>query len=97
MSAPAPESQQRLQQSRDEIRGILEPVIDRNNDQFPRSATMRLLVGKTGSGLAGALIGAALLRLSPGAGRLLSLLPVTAIARTLIRRRVSSRRTDGNE
>ena len=92
----------RLAASRQEIRRLLDPprneaaardsISGGGSGEFPRSRTMQMLMNGRGLGTLGA-IAAGLLMARPAlALRLLRMLPVSAIARTLLMRGLTSLR-----
>lgn len=82
-----PSPQQRLARSREQLRELLIDAGSQDADEFPRSATMRLLMGGAGGTIAGAVASAAVIGMAPGARKLLSLIPVSTLARLFMQRR----------
>jgi hypothetical protein len=93
----------RLNQSREELRRVLDPpgpgdgpgakTADRGSGAFPRSRTMQMIMSGRGLGTLGA-VAAGLLIARPGmALRLLRLLPAGAVAKTLLLRTIGALRS----
>jgi hypothetical protein len=92
----------RLAQSREELRRLLEPQREQSPgggpgtwsapDGFPRSRTMRMLMGDRGLGAMGAILAGLFIARPAIALRLLHMLPVSAVARALILRAFTSLR-----
>lgn len=84
----------RLAQSRAQIRRLLDPLCEPSGEaggtadgaagEFPRSRTMRILMGGPGLGAVAAVLGGLLIARPALAWRLIKLLPAGAIARTFI-------------
>lgn len=92
----------RLEQSRAEIRRLLEPPPDefeagepgmRDPGGFPRSRTMRTLLGGGGLGAAGAVLAGLFIARPTLAWRLIRMLPTGALARTFIVRAIAAMRS----
>ena len=92
----------RLAQSRAEIRRLLEPPPDefeprgpgvRESGAFPRSRTMRTLLGGGGLGAAGAILAGLFIARPTLAWRLIRMLPTGALARTFIVRAIAAMRS----
>ena len=92
----------RLDQSRAEIRRLLEPPPDgfaggepgvRDPGTFPRSRTMRTLMGRGGLGVAGAILAGLFIARPALAWRLIRMLPTGALARTFIVRAIAAMRS----
>ena len=96
----------RLAQSREELRRLLdpprrEPGADANGDSsadagtggFPRSRTMRLLMGERGLGMLGAAATGLLIARPAFALRLLRMLPASGLARMLLMRGIAALRS----
>jgi alkanesulfonate monooxygenase SsuD/methylene tetrahydromethanopterin reductase-like flavin-dependent oxidoreductase (luciferase family) len=92
----------RLAQSRAEIRRLLEPPPDdtagespsaRGAGAFPRSRTMRTLMGGGGLGAAGAILAGLFIVRPTLAWRLIRMLPTGALARTFILRGIAAVRS----
>ena len=91
----------KLAQSREELRRVLEPPPRTGPDGmqsgmaegFPRSRTMQMLLSGKGLGTVGAVASGLLLARPALAFRLLKLLPVSAVARTLLVRAVTTWRS----
>jgi hypothetical protein len=96
----------RLAQSRAEIRRVLVPpprahhgdteegsVEDGQDDAFPRSRTMKLLLSGRGLGTVGAVVGGLLMARPALAFRLLRMLPTGAVARMLLVKAVTALRS----
>jgi hypothetical protein len=92
----------RLAQSRAEIRRLLEPPPDefaggeqgaRESGAFPRSRTMRTLMGSGGLGAAGAILAGLFIARPTLAWRLIRMLPTGALARTFIVRAIAAMRS----
>jgi hypothetical protein len=87
-----PSPQERLRHTRQELRELLVTRIHYGvSNEFPRSATMRLLLGGAGRGVAGAIASAAVIGMAPGARKLLNLIPISTLARLWLQRRRSNR------
>lgn len=94
------EIRRKLAESRGEVSRVLEPprVQSTGNGQagapghsgFPRSRTMRMLLSSRGLGTMGALAAGLLVARPALALRLLRFLPVSAVAKTLIARAMST-------
>lgn len=94
------EIRRKLAESREEVSRVLEPprVQSTGNGQagapghsgFPRSRTMRMLLSSRGLGTMGALAAGLLVARPALALRLLRFLPVSAVAKTLIARAMST-------
>jgi hypothetical protein len=79
---------ERLRLSRVELREqLLEAKEQQSVTGFPRSNTMRLLLGSGRSGAIGVAAGVALLWLLPGARKILSVLPFNTLVRLLFQQR----------
>ncbi len=91
----------RLQESRAEIRRLLEPPprpaspgeSAERPGSFPRSRTMKLLLSGRGLGTVGAVVGGLLLARPALALKLLRILPTGAVARMLVVKAVSALRS----
>ena len=91
----------KLAQSREELRRVLEPPPRSGPDGtpngmaggFPRSRTMQMLLSGKGLGTVGAVASGLLLARPALAFRLLKFLPVSAVARTLLIRAVTTWRS----
>jgi hypothetical protein len=92
----------RLAQSRAEIRRLLEPPSDefageergaRESGAFPRSRTMRTLMGGGGLGVAGAILAGLFIARPALAWRLIRMLPTSALARAFIVRAIAAMRS----
>lgn len=92
----------KLAQSREEVRRLLEPPPRTGRDGtgpngasggFPRSRTMQMLMSGKGLGTVGAVASGLLIARPALAFRLLKLLPVSAVARTLLIRAVTTWRS----
>jgi len=92
----------RLAQSRAEIRRLLEPPPDefagegrgaRESGAFPRSRTIRTLMGGGGLGVAGAILAGLFIARPALAWRLVRMLPTGALARTFIVRAIAAMRS----
>jgi hypothetical protein len=64
--------------------------VNRLHGDFPRSATMRFLIGRTGTGVAGAVASAMAIGMLPRGGRFLRFIPLTTMARSFLKRRGST-------
>jgi len=94
------EIRRKLAQSREEVSRLLDPprAQSAGNGQsgapgrssFPRSRTMRMILSSRGLGTVGALAAGLLIARPALALRLLRILPVSAVAKTLIARAVSA-------
>jgi hypothetical protein len=95
------EIRRKLAQSRDEVSRLLDPprapaaagngqAGSPGRSDFPRSRTMRMLLSSRGLGTVGALAAGLLIARPALALRLLRILPVSAVAKTLIARAVSA-------
>ncbi len=91
----------KLAQSRDEIRAILDPPpasdsghggTPRGSDPFPRSRTMRALFSSHGIGAAASLAGGLLIARPALALQLLRLIPVGTVGKMLLAKAVSGLR-----
>jgi uncharacterized membrane protein YqjE len=87
--------QQRLQQTREALQSLaVNGVAEPQSQAFPRSATMRLLLGTGGNGFAAAAAVAGLTGMVTPASRwLLGIIPVAALIRQLWRSRRASGKT----
>ncbi len=95
MTAEDPDARQaifdRLHESREEIRGILDPPPEEgdgrershSSGQFPRSRTMRALLSSRGIGATGALAAGLLIARPTLALRLLRMVPVGTVSKLL--------------
>jgi hypothetical protein len=89
----------RLGESREELRRVLEPQAELNEDgtpnqsEFPRSRTMRLLMSSRGLKAVGAVAAGLLLARPAIALRLLRLVPLGAVARALMIKGLGSLRS----
>jgi len=94
----------RLAQSREELRRVLDPPRrepgapgdaspDARSGGFPRSRTMRLLMGERGLGMLGAAAAGLLIARPAFALRLLRLLPAGGLARMLLMRGIAALRS----
>lgn len=90
----------KLAQSREEVRRLFEPpprVGEASGSSsagaFPRSRTMQMLMSGKGLGTVGAVASGLLIARPALAFRLLKLLPVSAVARTLLIRAVTTWRS----
>jgi hypothetical protein len=93
----------RLAQSREEIRTLLDPPREQGNGSaaagmngrfgFPRSRTMQMLLSGRGLGTLGALAGGLLLARPALAFRLLRFIPASAVAKMLMTRAMSALRS----
>ena len=94
----------RLAQSREELRRVLDPPRrepgtdggtgpDVGPGGFPRSRTMRLLMGERGLGMLGAAAAGLLIARPTFALRLLRLLPASGVARMLLMRGIAALRS----
>ena len=80
--------QERLRLSRAGLRELLlDKQAEKSAVAFPRSKTMRLLLGRGRSGVSAAAAGAALLWMLPGTRRILSGIPLSTVARLLFQSR----------
>jgi hypothetical protein len=94
------EIRKKLAQSREEVSRLLDPprAQSAGNGQagapgrsgFPRSRTMQMLLSSRGLGAVGALLAGLLIARPALALRLLRILPVSAVAKTLIARGLSA-------
>ena len=94
------EIRKKLAQSREEVSRLLDPPRTQSagNGQagapgrsgFPRSRTMQMLLSSRGLGAVGALLAGLLIARPALALRLLRILPVSAVAKTLIARGLSA-------
>jgi hypothetical protein len=76
-----------LAQTRQELRELLaDQDVRRLPGEFPRSATLRFLLGGTGAPVMGAILGAAAIGMLPRAGKWLRFIPLTSVARWLFQR-----------
>lgn len=89
----------RLAVSREELRRVLDPPrkepdgsLPGHHGEFPRSRTMRMLMSGRGLGILGAIAGGLVIARPALALRLLQLLPVSAVARTLMMKAFTSLR-----
>ena len=90
----------RLAQSREELRVLLDPPLGQGNGSgaagmndhlgFPRSRTMQMLLSSRGLGTLGALAGGLLLARPALALRLLRFVPASAVAKMLMAKAVSA-------
>lgn len=97
------DAQTKLAQSREELRRLLEPQRKDSlqsesqpagaSSEFPRSRTLKMLMGNRGLGALGALVGGLLIARPAVALRMLRMLPVRSIAQLLITRLFVTRRT----
>jgi len=95
---PSQSAQERLRQTRQELRELFaNQSANRLHGDFPRSATMRFLLGGTGTAVAGAVASAVAIGMLPRRGKLLGLVPLTTVARFLFRRRGSTRSSHAQE
>ncbi len=93
----------RLAQSREEVRALLDPPPGESNDSgtpglnghlgFPRSRTMQMLLSSRGLGTLGALAGGLLIARPALALRLLRFVPASAVAKMLMAKAVSALRS----
>jgi hypothetical protein len=93
----------RLAQSREELRALLDPPPGQGNGSgaagtnghlgFPRSRTMQMLLSSRGLGTLGALAGGLLIARPALALRLLRFVPASAVAKMLMARAVSALRS----
>ena len=94
----------RLAQSREELRRLLDPPrrepganadssAGAGSDGFPRSRTMRLLMGERGLGMLGAAATGLLIARPAFALRLLRMLPASGLARMLLMRGMAALRS----
>jgi hypothetical protein len=91
---PAPSPQERLGQTRQELRELFANDSDtRLHGGFPRSATMRFLLGGPGTAVAGAVASAVAIGMLPRTGKLLRFIPLTTVARLLFQRKPVSVRS----
>jgi hypothetical protein len=86
-----PSPQERLARSREQLRELLIDEGSQGSNEFPRSATMRMLMGGVGGPIAGAVASAVVIGMAPGARKLLSFIPVSTLARLFMQRRRSMR------
>lgn len=86
-----PSPQERLARSREQLRELLIDEGSQGSNEFPRSATMRMLMGGAGGTIAGAVASAVVIGMAPGARKLLSFIPVSTLARLFMQRRRSMR------
>jgi hypothetical protein len=92
------EIRRKLAQSREEVSRLLDPPRARSagngqapgRSDFPRSRTMQMLLSSRGLGAVGALLAGLLIARPALALRLLRILPVSAVAKTLIARALSA-------
>jgi hypothetical protein len=91
----------RLAQSREELRALLDPPPAESGDGaarmnghagFPRSRTMQMLLSSRGLGTLGALAGGLLIARPALALRLLRLVPTSAVAKMLMTKAVNALR-----
>jgi len=88
---PGPSAQERLRQTRQELRELfVSQIANHLHSDFPRSATMRFLLGGKGTAVAGAVASAVAIGMLPRGGKWLRFIPFTTVARHLFQRRAST-------